>query len=84
MTPTLHHLKTYPMPQSDRVLLGLAWGQPPRTCLKPGKIGQYPPTPTPTVKTEAQPKVPVISCTMAMPKQVAEKCSWGLHCPKFD
>ena len=40
-----------------------------------------PPTPTPTVKTEAPPQVAAIPHAMVMPKQVVEKCSWGLHCP---
>ena len=39
------------------------------------------PTPAPTVKTEAPSQVAVILHAMVMPKQVAEKCSWGLHCP---
>ena len=33
------------------------------------------------MKTEAPPKVAVIPYVMVMPKQVAEKCSWGPHCP---
>ena len=44
-----------------------------------------PPTPAPTpaltVKTEAPPQVAVIPCVTVMPKQVTEKCLWGLHCP---
>ena len=39
------------------------------------------PTPAPSMKTEAPPLVAVIPCVMVMPKQVTEKCSWGLHCP---
>ena len=39
-----------------------------------------PPTPVPTLKTEAPPQVAVIPHAMVMPKQVVEKCSWGLHC----
>ena len=39
------------------------------------------PTPAPTVKTEAPPQIAVIPHMMVMPKHVAEKCSWGLHCP---
>ena len=61
--PALHHWKTYLMPQSDRVPLGLAQGQ------------------LPTVKTEVPPQVAAISYVMVMPKQVAEKSSWGLYCP---
>ena len=54
--PTLHHWKIYPIPQSDRVPLGLAQGQLLRTYLKQEKTGNSPtptPTSTPTVKTEA-------------------------------
>ena len=40
-----------------------------------------PPTPSPTIKTEAPPQVAVIPHMIVMPKQVTEKCSWGLHCP---
>ena len=64
------------MPQSDRVPLGLVQVQPLRTCLIQEKIG-----PAPTVKTEASPQVAAIPHAMATPKQVAEKCSWGPHCP---
>ena len=39
------------------------------------------PTPAPTVKTEAPPQVAAILHAMVMPMQVAEKYSWGLHCP---
>ena len=39
-----------------------------------------PPPPAPTVKTEEPPQVAVIPWAMVMPKQVAEKCSWGPHC----
>ena len=38
-------------------------------------------TPAPTIKTEAPPQVAVIPHVMVMPKQVTEKCSWGLHWP---
>ena len=38
------------------------------------------PTPTPTLKTEAPHQVAVIPHAIVMPKQVAEKCSWGPHC----
>ena len=38
-------------------------------------------TPTPTIKTEEPPQVAAIPCNMLMPKQAAEKFSWGLHCP---
>ena len=37
-------------------------------------------TPVPTIKTNEQPKIAAISHAMTMPKQVTEKCSWGLHC----
>ena len=37
-----HHWKIYPMPQSDRVLLGLAQGQPQKIYLKPEDIDQFP------------------------------------------
>ena len=40
-----------------------------------------PPTPAPTVKTEAPPQVAAIHHVMVMPKQVAEKCTWEPHCP---
>ena len=44
-----------------------------------------PPTPAPTlaliVKMQAPCQVAVIPHAMVTPKQVAEKCSWGLHCP---
>ena len=33
------------------------------------------------LKTEEPPKIPVIPHAMVMPKQVTEKCSWGLHYP---
>ena len=39
------------------------------------------PTPAPTIKTEEQPKIEAIPCTMTMPKQATEQCSLGLHCP---
>ena len=39
------------------------------------------PTPAPTVKTEAPSQVVASPHEMVMLKQVAEKCSWGLHCP---
>ena len=39
-----------------------------------------PHTPGPT-KTEVPPQTAVITCAMVMPKQVVEKCTWGLHCP---
>ena len=39
------------------------------------------PTPAPTVKTEAPSQVAAIPHVLVMPKQVAEKCLWGLHCP---
>ena len=38
-------------------------------------------TPTSTVKIEAPPQVAAIPHAMVMPKQVAEKCSWGQNCP---
>ena len=39
------------------------------------------PTPAPTVKTEVPPQVAVIPYAKVIPKQVAERCSWGQHCP---
>ena len=42
------------------------------------------PTPTCTVKTKAPLQVAAIPCAMVMPKQVAEKCSCGLHCKNED
>ena len=39
------------------------------------------PTPAPTVKTENLHQVAAIPHVMVMPKQDAEKYSWGLHCP---
>ena len=44
-TPTIHHLKLYPMPlpsNSERTPLGLAQSQPPLTYLKPRQNGQFP------------------------------------------
>ena len=40
-----------------------------------------PPTPAPTSAPSVKTQVAVISCAIVMPKQVAEKCLWGLHCP---
>ena len=33
------------------------------------------------MKTEVPPQVAVIPHAIVMPKQVAVKCTWGLHCP---
>ena len=68
------------MPQSEKSPLGLAQGQPLRTCLKQGKIGPFPLHQHP-LKTEVPPQTAAIPHAMVMPKQVIEKCSWGLYCP---
>ena len=77
------HWKIYLMPQSDRAPLGQ--GSASEHLFETRKYWPIPPTPTPTsaptVKTEAPPQVAVIPHVMVMPKQVTEKCSWGLHCP---
>ena len=39
------------------------------------------PTPAPTIKTETPPQVALIPHVVVRPKQAAEGCSWGLHCP---
>ena len=78
-------LEDIPKAHSDRVLLGpmQVWHQ--RIYLKSGRTDLFPysspPTPTPTMKTEEQPKTAAIPCIMAMPKQATEKCSWEQHCP---
>ena len=40
-SPTLHHWNIYPMPQSDKVPLGLTQSQPQKIYLRPEKIGQF-------------------------------------------
>ena len=69
------------MPHADRTPLGLAQSQPLRILFKTKKDWPIPPTPATTVKTEVPPQTAVIPHAMVMPKQVAEKCTWGLHCP---
>ena len=39
------------------------------------------PTPTPSIKSETPPQVAVIPHAMVRPKEAAEGCSCGLHCP---
>ena len=39
------------------------------------------PAPTPIMKTETPPQIAVIPQVIVTPKQVTDKCSWGLHCP---
>ena len=78
--PTLHHLKTYPMPRQR----GHPWpstGSAPETMFEARKDWPIPPTPAPTVKTEAPPQIAAIPHAMVMSKQVVEKCTWGPHCP---
>ena len=49
------------------------------------KIWPIPPTadhtPAPTIKMENPPQVVAIPHAMVILKQVAEKCTWGPHCP---
>ena len=56
-------------------------GSSSENLFKGRRDGPIPPTPAPTVKTEVPPQTAAISYVMVMPKQVVEKCSWGLHCP---
>ena len=67
---------------------GTPWpstGSASKNLFETRKDWPIPPTPTPTsaptLNTEAPTQVVVIPHVMVMPKQVAEKCSWGLHCP---
>ena len=39
------------------------------------------PTPAPTIKMEAPPQIAACPYVMVRPKQAAEGCSWGPHCP---
>ena len=84
LTPTLHHLRTYPLPQSDRGPFGPIQGQPPENLLKVRKDWPIPPTPlptpAPTIKTKAPPHVTAFSHAMVRPRQAVEDCSWRLHC----
>ena len=59
-----NNLKPHPLSQHsrpERTPHGLTPYQPPQTCLRPGPVGQFPPTETPTVvqmeKTEVPPRV---------------------------
>ena len=81
--PTLHHWKTCPVPQLDRVPLGQMHGQPQRTYLRPERPSPPAPVPTlaPTIKTEEPPQVAAILHAMVMPKQATEKCSWNHIAP---
>ena len=69
------------MPHPDKVPLSLTQDQHLKTCLRPPTPA---PTPAPTIKMEDPPQSAVIPHAMVMPKQVAEKCTWGLHCPIFE
>ena len=68
--PTIYQCKTYP-----------STGSASANLFETRKDWPIPSLPSPTVKTEAPPQVAAIPCAMGMSKQVAEKCSWGLHCP---
>ena len=60
-------------------------GSASKNLIETRKDWPIPPTPAPTpalnVKTEEPPQDAAIPHTMVMPKQVAEKCSWGLYFP---
>ena len=65
---------------------GTSWpstGSASKNLFKTRKDWPIPPAPAsaPTIKTKASPQVVAIPHVMIMPKQVEEKCSWGLHCP---
>ena len=53
----------------------------PKNLFEARKDWPIPPMPAPTVKIEVPPQIAAIPHAMVMPKQVGEKCTWGLHCP---
>ena len=81
--PTLHHLMTYSIPQSDRwpLVPMPSTGSASENLFETGKDWPVSPTPAPTIKTEAPLQVAVIPHAMVIPNQVEEKCTWGPHCP---
>ena len=82
--PPLHHWKKYPMPQSDMVPLGLVQGQLLRTYLNKKRLANSPYTNTyicTYCANRSSPQVAAFPHVIVMPKQVAEKCSWGPHYP---
>ena len=84
--PSIH--SSNPLPLEDipnaPVRQGTSWpstGPASENLFETRKDWHIRPTPAPTVKTESPPQVVAIPHAMVMPKQVAEKCTWGLHCP---
>ena len=85
-TPTLHHLKIYPMLQPSNQSrypwpnIELAF----TNLFEARADWPIPPTPASTVKAEhaeVPPQVAAIPCAVVLPKQIGEKCTLGPHCP---
>ena len=86
--PSIHNSNPPPLEDIPKASVreGTSWpntGSASKNLFEARKDWPFPPIPVPTltVKTVALPQVAAIPCAMVMPKQVAGKCSWGLHCP---
>ena len=84
--PSIHDSNPPPLEDIPNVPVrqGTPWpstGSASKNLFETRKLWPVPPTLATTVKREAPLQVAVIPHVMVMPKQVAEKCSWGPHCP---